>query len=391
MAIGASGRATLLALGALALGLPACEPEPLGVETTIPTGSGGTTPHAGGAGGAGRVAGAAAAPPLDGAVTPVLVALDPNPRTSDGGSSSAAEVLEAELTCRAVGVRAVVLVRPWRDLTANATTELATQVSKHRAAGLSVVLNLAVVDRKMAYRPEPVASLAWDAEDTTGAMQATLDDLVAALGADLFGLVLGRETDRYALEHPDEATALTQFLSLAVSHLASIGPGAPPAGVGLSFAGPSPPADYQALLGLGQLGVFSYLPGIGAPVLPSDTSVSDDLDTMTTLAAGRPVVLEAAGQTSSTALGSSPEQQRQFFDALFGAMQARREHFALVNVHELHDRNAASCAAGVAVEGEIPESSFAAYACETGLRTPDGGPKPAWARFAEGAAAFASP
>ena len=380
-----------LALGGLPCGPLGCEPEPIDVVTPPPPGTGGSTPYDGGPDDAAVDAGDDAEPPPDAAPHPVLVGLDPNPRSPDGGPPGAAELLEAELTCRAVGVRTIVLLAPWNTLGDETIPALGARVASYRSQGLTVVLNVAVVDRKLDYRPAAVQGLAWDAGGTTDAMAATLDALVPALGADLGALVLGRETDRYVLEHPDEATGLTQFLALGVSRVASMGADAPPVGVGLSFAGADPPASYQALLGLGALAVYTYLPGIGAPSVPSDTSVTHDLDAMITLGAGRPVVLEAAGLTSSAALGSSPEQQRQFLDALFGALGARRAHFSVVNVHELHDGTASSCAAEAAAQGEPPDGSVAAYACETGLRAPDGGAKPAWQGFVQGAAAFASP
>jgi hypothetical protein len=394
MAIGVRRRATWLVPLALAgwLGGPlGCEPEPIDLVTPPTPGTGGTTPYDGGPDDAGADAGDDAAPPADAAPHPVLVGLDPNPRSPDGGPPGAADLLEAELTCRAVGVRAIVLLEPWNQLGDETIPALVARVASYRSKGLTVVLNVAVVDRKLDYRPVAVQSLAWDASGTTDALAATLDALVPALGPDLGALVLGRETDRYVLEHADEATGLTQFLALGVSHVGSMGASAPPVGVGLSFAGSDPPPSYQALLGLGALAVYTYFPGIGTPSVPTDTSVSHDLDAMITLGAERPLVLEAAGLTSAAALGSSPEQQRQFLDALFGALGARRAHFAVVNVHELHDRTASGCAAEAAAQGEPPDGSVAAYACETGLRAPDGGPKPAWQGFVQGAAAFASP
>jgi hypothetical protein len=112
---------------------------------------------------------------------------------------------------------------------------------------------------------------------------------------------------------------------------------------------------------------------------------------MMELAGTKPIVLVATGASTSVALGASLEGQQQFFASLFGALQARRSHFDVVNVHELHDRSEAACAALAQSRGESVDGLYAQYACSSGLKAADGVAKPAWLSFVEGAAAFASP
>ncbi|MBW2529808.1 MAG: hypothetical protein JRI23_36870 [Deltaproteobacteria bacterium] len=383
---------TSLALALLGIWLaPACEPLEIVQSPDGGTAAGGALPYDGGSADADADANGGQGPGLDAGTGPVLVGLSPNPAGAGGGLPSEAEALAARLTTFAVGVRTVVVARSWQEVSTQGIDALSAEVASYRARDLAVVLNLLVIDRYADHRPPAVAGLAWNAPATVTALEATVDTLLDALGAQLHALVLSRETDAYLVANPEQASGLVELMSAVILHAEAYADGEPRSGVGLSFVGLSPSAAYRQLLELGQLAVWSYQPGLGEEQVPNDTSTANDLDTMIDLAGTKPIVLLAAGASTDDELGATEEGQRHFLASLFGALEARRSHFDLVNVDELHDRGAGTCAALAASRGELPDGPYASYTCRSGLKGVDGEPKPAWLSFIEGAAAFASP
>lgn len=385
----------LLALWAplgLALGLGgACEPpETDHTPSTVQPSSGGP-PDAGGSGGGGAEGGSGAGGAADSGVASVLVGLDPNPRYTGEAGPSADELLQAELEALAIGTRVVVLVEPWRALDAQGVEPLAAKVAEQRARGLAVVLDLMVANRRADQRPTDLAELGWNDPGALDRMDQTLADILGSVGTELHAVVLGRELDQYSEEHPDEKEALAEMLVAAMGRIDSLSGGSLPSGVGLSFSGGGPSATTQQLAGVGRLLVFSYLPGLGKPTLPSSVAPGSDLDAMIALAGARPVLLERVGLSTAADLGGSNEQQDEFLSGLFEAVAVRRSKVRLLNVVELHDRSAADCAALASAQEEPVPGDVSSYLCGMGLRDSADTPKPAWYRLVTGAAAFASP
>lgn len=327
--------------------------------------------------------------------SPVLVGITPSPKGNDKGEPTAGDKFEAKLTTIAAGVRAAILGASFRDVAAGGEAAVIADATFYEQKGKDVIFNLAFVDRKTDLRPPELAGLAWDSPEVKAAFQATIDSLLPKMGSSLSALTLGRDVDVYIDAHPNEREAIEGFVEHAAAYTRGH-PAAPPGlrvGAAVSFDGAaaSPSPSYEALLAASDVAVIAYLPGVAKGEVTPVGEVAGALDSMIAAAAGKPILLQAVGYPSDPLAQSSPEKQRLFFETFWGALAPRRSAFAWVNVFELHDRGATSCASYAEAQGEPPDGSAAAFFCSLGLFTWAGEEKPAWIDVVKGVAAFASP
>jgi hypothetical protein len=390
-------RGLLAALSGLALAITAlasCDGEdpPPATDDAGP-GTGGSSPQDGGTSDADG--GEDASPPdaSDAGDAPVILGVTPSPRSDQDGGPTPGEILDAELTTFAAGVRGVVVTRTLAELEQGGAAALEPIGDFYTAHGKQVLFNLALVDRAADGRPPPLAALPWSDPAVIGAVHAAVDQIVGSFDG-LAYLTFGRDADVYLGAHPAERGSF-EALARGACAYAGAHP-APPlpigAGVGFSFEGATASdPSFLELLDAGPIVVLSYIPGLADGQAPPASGVAGALDGMAALAGGRPVVLQAAGYPSAMEAGSSDEKQRLFFETLFDALGPRRAAFPFVNVVELHDPSTAACEARVTAQGEDPGGAFARFACSLGLFDQAGADKPAWMEVATGAAAFASP
>ncbi len=378
-------------LGLLALLCSACGANETSNPATDGGSFGGNGSHDGGQPDAMADADATVDAGPDGSVSPVFVGLRPTAAHPGSGYPTVAETLQAELTTYAAGVSGRVVALPWSDLTSPGLTTLYDDLEDYRQRGLRVVLNIMVVDRHLAHPPHGLKQKAWNDPTLVQGLQNTLDAVLTMMGSDLDGLAIGRDTDRYIEAHPEQSTALAHLLIQAEAHLDGYGTAAPLHGIGLSYGGTvDATAYYQGLGALGTATFFSYFPGLEFTPLPAAKTIAADLDEMIAMADGRPVYLTATGFTSNASLGSSAAIQKSWLEALFTAVSSRREHIRMFNVAQLHDLSPSQCNDYVTSQGYFLGGHFAKFACERGLRTGSGTPKPAWEAFLGAVATFAS-
>src|SRR5262245_15982466 len=110
-------------------------------------GSGAGTPYDGGPGDGGGGGGGGSPDAGDAGLTPVLIGITPSPRSDHMGPPTAGDLLEAQLTTLAVGVRGAVVTRPLRDLDDAAYAALADLGAFYAQHGKEVLMSLALVDR----------------------------------------------------------------------------------------------------------------------------------------------------------------------------------------------------------------------------------------------------
>ena len=321
----------------------------------------------------------------DGGLMPVYLALVANPSQSDATPPTPAEQIEAELTAFAAGVGAVSLDVGWDELDADL---LAARVSDYRQRGLAVLVSLLVVDGEQSRLPASLTGQAWNAPATVAALEGSLAQILSATGTDIDTLILGRDVNRYLEAQPAESDALQALLHAGIVELDALGASPPARAIGLGFVAADPQTAYLDLASVGNVVALSYFPGLGEPTFPTQTSATKDLDAMIALANGRPLVLQAVGYPSATSLDSSADTQALQLDALFSALDPRREHVAAVVVHMLHDVVGEGCDALLASRGLDPGPPLSEHVCSLGLRDELGEPKAAWQRFLQAAAHY---
>ena len=202
-----------------------------------------------------------------------------------------------------------------------------------------------------------------------------------------------RDVDVYLAAHPDDRPGFAAFAKEAAAY-AKEHPDAPKElGTGVTFT-PFAPKEEPAFLDLvasqDVIG-FSYFPGLGTSDPGASSDVAATVTQLADVAGDRPIVLQAAGLATDPAAGGSEDAQQKFFATLFGAVAARRQSFALVNVVELFDAPGAACLAWAEEQGGAPDGPLAAYACSLGLFGDDGTPRPAWGSVLAGSAALSTP
>lgn len=320
------------------------------------------------------------------------VGLEANPVHLGSGDVTPADVLLAELTTYAAGVRAVSLDVHWSELETEVGLDaLAKRVADLRARGLEVVLVADVVDRRVDNRPARFDGKAWDDPEMLAAIDLTLDAVFARVGNDVTALVLGRDANVYQATFPDAAAPLLQFLTSAVTHATIARPAAPVVAVGLAFA-PTPLEKLAlATASLGTASAFRYAPGLGSPAVAKATSAAKDLDAMLAIAGTRPLLMTGVRFTSAATLGATAVSQAQLFEGFFAALEPRVSSVRFVNVTRLHDWTPLECARFAEVQKLTVDDPEVLFECASGLRDGADGAKLSWQAFLKASAAYAPP
>lgn len=329
----------------------------------------------------------------DAGTSPVVIGLSATPQGD--GLPTPTDVISARIQALAAGARGAVLRRAPKDLVGDpALASLSEEAAFYAERGAVLALSVPFVDGAVRGLPPELAGLSWSAPEVVAKTRASIDAALGVLDKRARFIVLGRDLDVYVAAFPSERASLEAFAEDLVAYVHEH-PLAPPdvvVGVGFSFVGvSSADASFEALRGVTDVVVVSYLPGLGSPEAGLTSALPIDVDTMIVRSSGKPVVIESIGYPSSAVVGSSDAKQALFFDTLFDALAPRRSGFAFVNVDALHDLGPLRCASFVTERGELVGSVFADFACSLGIVSADGAEKPAWSSFLKGAAAFASP
>lgn len=374
-------------------GFAACtRVEQAGPGTSIPIASGGVAgePSEPGASVAGGGDAAGGEPSGTGGVPSALeLGLWPT-YADDPQQPSEAQAVLAAVSALSIGSGTLPLSERWDALSGSTGSprlvtwnRLDAMVKPYRERGKSVALCIDVVDR---------AGAAWpfegelDTEAAESAMQRTIDEVLARYAGQLSHLCFGYELDRYwARVSQSSGRRLLEFLKRSIAYAsqhprrsASTAIGAAITLGALTEAGGAP---LDELL-LGDEVVAVYDPLDSRARLKPPSSVGAEIEAALETLASRPGValplaLFEVGYPSAAEAGSSDEDQRAFYEALFEALGARRDALSFVGVFGLGDRAQADCEAEAALfgGGAAAEAARAVARCSMGLRAE--GDKPA--------------
>lgn len=338
----------------------------------------------------------------DAPFSPVLLGVAPVPRAPTAG-----DAWMAELEVLGAGSRGIPYVRRWATLFQDGAIpntqewdRLASSGAQIRAAGRSLLLCLALVDRTLDARPMAVKGQ-WDSPSAKSAVEALIDRTLATLQTELAYVALGNEVDRYFTQV--SASERASFVAL-LAHALDYGrthPGKPIVtrfGLSVSFGGAVSglPSEILDVARSGDAVIVSYLPLDESHQVKSPSIAAADLDALAVALAADagpslPIALQEVGYPSSTVTGSSEEKQKTFFDAFFQALGARRERFPFVGVTGLYDAPAAACEAEAAALGGAGNAALTAARCSLGLRKATGEAKAAEKSVLNALATFATP
>ncbi len=386
-------------------------------EVQKPNGDAGGSGGGGGVGGkpdsggedgppdAGSDADATDAPP-----SPLRLGIIPVPPSKGDAGPSAADDKLAELDVLALGSRGVSHVVRWDALFSSPSVPSPTAWQKlqgsaqlYQSSARAFLLSVALVDRTLDARPSG-SPAGWNSVATRTALDALIDKVFDSFGDELYALSFGNDLDRYlagqSATTADDLTALVEHgLDYAKQH-----PSRPAALlVGATFSSDAlakgPTASMAKILMKSDVVVANYYALDEQFQARPTTQVAQDLDALSSggtadageAGAARPVLLQEVGYPSAAENGSSPEQQRAFYQGLFQALTTRRERFPFVSVNGLHDPPPARCATEAAAFGAAANGAAVAARCSLGLRAADQTAKPALSSVLEALAAFANP
>ncbi|MDF3067360.1 MAG: hypothetical protein K0R38_2961 [Polyangiaceae bacterium] len=314
---------------------------------------------------------------------------------NDPNRSRDVQAVSASVAALSAGSSSLPIFERWDALTfasgapLNATwSRLDATVEPYRARRGKLTLCIGIVDRAVPAWP---FGGGLDSDSARSAMEQTVDEALSRYGGMLAHLCFGYELDRYwAGATTAEREQLLSFLKQAVKYASShpLRSTRTAIGVALSLGALSGEGDVP----LAELNVADELLGVYDPLgegaeLKAPEAVGDEvvaaLETVASLPGARvPLGLLEVGYPSAESVGSSDAAQLAYFQALFTALDERRDQLSLVSVFGLGDRAAAECEAEATVfggsgTGVVPVARAAARG-SMGLRA-EGADKPALA------------
>lgn len=311
-------------------------------------------------------------------------ALSITPVTANVPAQSGQEVLDALRATFDAGARGYYVAYRWSELEPTpgqyAIADLRNHLSTVEGIGFTrIFVSIHVINTNQKETPADLKSVAWDAPQMQSRFRALLDQVLPLLGSKVVFFAIGNEVDAW-LGPNDEWAAYRTFFTQGRSYVRASKP-AMAVGVATILDGARGPwrTQVQALNALADVAIYTYYGnGSGFQALPPSAG-SDALNEMVTLAAGKPVIVQEFGQSSSTVNGGSEALQARFFAtslATWSSIGGTKMPF--FSVFALHDFPPALCDQLLTYYGTGPNTPFREYLCYLGLKRQTGAAKPAF-------------
>lgn len=306
------------------------------------------------------------------------------PMTANFPPRSGQEVLDALRTTYDAGARGYYLAYRWSELEpapgVYAITDLRNHLNTVEGIGFTrIFVSIHVINTNQKETPADLHGLAWDAPQMQSRFRALLDQVLPLLGGKVAYFAIGNEVDAW-LGPNNEWAAYQSFFSQGRGYVRASKP-ALPVGVATIFDGARGPwkAQVQALNALADVAIYTYYGnGSGFQALPPSAG-SQALNEMVSLAAGKPVIVQEFGQSSSTVNGGSEALQAQFFNTSLATWSAiGGTAMPFFSVFALHDFPPTLCDQLLVYYGTGPNTPFREYLCNLGLKRQAGTAKPAF-------------
>jgi hypothetical protein len=332
---------------------------------------------------------------------PVIVGLEPTAGGPSDGGTVESKQLDAVLLSMASGARGLTLAVDWADLQGAGAAQVWSRIvaigSLLRAQKRALLLSIRAVNATLDARPDDLKGKPWGEGSVISEMHALIDELFEAMGAELRYLSVGFEVDRYATNDMVQRAAFVAFAADAVRY-ANTRPNRPQnlqAAVTWShdaWLGGEPPKSWAGeLVSASDVVMVSYTPiGDDLRARPAD-SAHGDVPLMLQAIGERSLVFASVGYPSSALIGSSEQNQAEFFRLLFKEVVDARSHIPFAAVGRLHDPAPEECLSKASAQGHAGSAELYAYWCSTGLRTREGNTKQAFDAFRGGAALLLEP
>lgn len=298
--------------------------------------------------------------------------------TLDAGPGGEAEAFEEFL---GAGANAIEAPQAWNELEPARGRyrlgDVASIVSGLRStAGMRIMLIPAAIETSRRSVPSYLGHERWDGRAMIGGYRRLLRRLAPHLSRQVRYVSIANEADVYFSAHPRELPAFLRFARAEIAEVRRLVPGAK-VGVTVTYAGltAAHPLIARTLARLGDATIVTYYPLVDGYRMRAPRAPLRDLPRMVRIAAGRPLVIQEAGYSSSPRLGGSPERQATFVRSVFKARERVLRAIPFLSFYTLFDPPASQCRGN---------SDAVAFLCSLGLHYRSGKPKPAWAAFEAG-------
>ncbi len=339
----------------------------------------------GGAGGSSATTGSGGAGPGSRALAVAITPAHMPDSTAKDSSDAVGLALEA-------GCNGIFDPITWSTVEATPGTidvaELGAGLDLQRDAGFeTIVFSVWMINTTAKETPSDLMTVAFDDPEMKARFHALVDALAPQLEGRVQYFAIGNEVDVY-LAGTNGWAAFQSFFEDGAAYVREKLPGVK-VGTALTLGGAlAYPSEVASLTSQADVMIFTdYALGPEFAPLGPDHG-ADDLDTMVTIAAGKPVVVQELGYPAATLLGSSEADQAAFVaNALERWQVIGGDAMPFLSFFMLHDFSQPMCDDFASYYGLGGDERFAAYLCSVGLRSNDGTPKPAWSALVDGAAA----
>ena len=240
------------------------------------------------------------------------------PSTAHIPAQSGQEVLDAIRMTYDAGARGYYLAYRWNELEPQAgqydIAPLQSTINTVTGLGFTTLyVNIHVINTNQKETPPDLKSVAWDSPQMQLRFRQLLDRVLPVLGAKVVYFGIGNEVDAW-LGPRNEWSAYGTFFAQARDYVRASRPTLQ-LGVAtiLDAARGAYKSQVQALNGLADVAIYTYYGNDGAFKALTPAAGSQALYDMVTLAAGKPVIVQEFGQSSSTVNAGSETLQAQFF------------------------------------------------------------------------------
>lgn len=286
-----------------------------------------------------------------------------------------------------LGARGIQTAAPWASLNPVGTTYDLTPLTnslfglnKLTSLGYELIyLNIPIITIDTRSMPADVEHLPFDDPQVIQRFRAMLDAIQGSLPPQVRLISFGNEVDTYFKTHDTEWASYKALVEDARSYSKALRP-ATLVGVTTTFEGCTStyPAEIQALNENMDFVSLTYYPLLGNGFFPKDPGVvTEDVVQMVTASQGKPLVMQEWGYPSSTALGSSEDEQADFLTlSLEEIGKQGPSKFLLVSFFKYRDW---SPAFAETITNQSAGQPFYEFMSSLGLKRNDGTPKKAFA------------
>lgn len=262
--------------------------------------------------------------------------------------------------------------------------------------GLNLFISISVLNTTIRNVPTDLAATPFTDPAMKTRFHQLIDTIVPLFNSHIAYLAIGNEVDVY-MHVPavasDTWSTYKNFYDDAVAYVHQKAPGVK-VGVIATFDGwnGADQAGIQSLNSSSDVIMLTYHPLANSTTYtmrPASTA-SSDVQRMTVLANGKPVVLSEVGYSSAATSASSETQYSDFVTQFITAWQGGGSAaIPFASFYTLHDFTDTDCADQAAGYGQPGNAALIGYLCSTGLRKTDETAKLPWQAFVTGLAGWA--